>query len=185
MSLNVGIFCGSKLGLQNNFFNQTKTLAKFIHKNNFNIVMGGEDSGLMRNLAKEASNLGVRIFGIIISKLDESFRENYFISDVIVTENTEKRKKQFLFRSDFFIVLPGGLGTLNELIDLIIKKEYQEVNKKIFLVNENNFWNPFIELINYLIKQKLSNKNILKSNIEILPIKETMKKIEEELNDKN
>ena len=177
MSLNIGVFCGSKIGGQICYTNVTKKLANWIGKNKYNIVFGGTDLGLMRVLVKEASKYNIRIYGISTKFLTAKFCNEFFSTDLIVTQDLEKRKKQFLRRSDCFVALPGGIGTINEVFDFIVKKELKETSKKIFLINENNFWDPFQNLLNHLINEKFLEKRVKNKLFEISSIDQCFNKI--------
>ena len=179
MSLNIGVFCGSRKGDNNEYANLVKRLSNWIGKNKYNIVYGGTNTGLMKILVKEASKYDIKIFGIVPEYLSTSIGEKQLSTDLILTKNLEKRKNQFIERSDCFIALPGGIGTLNEIFDFIVKKELKETNKKIFLINDNNFWDPLLKLISHIVNNGFLNKNVFKSLIHISSLEDCFKKIKD------
>jgi uncharacterized protein (TIGR00730 family) len=182
MPLNIGIFCGSKLGSSVSYSNTTKKLANWIGVNQHNIVFGGTNLGLMKVLVKEASKYDIRIYGITPAYLINQKRNIKYSTDLIMTKNLEERKKQFLKRADCFVALPGGIGTLNEILDFIVKNELNEIKKKIYLVNEGGFWDPFKLLINHLINQKFLNNKKMYSLLDISSLEACLNKINKENN---
>ena len=179
MSLNIGVFCGSRKGDNIEYANLVKKLSNWIGKNKYNIVYGGTNTGLMKILVKEASKYDIKIFGIVPEYLSISISEKQLSTDLILTKNLEKRKNQFIERSDCFIALPEGIGTLNEIFDFIVKKELKETNKKIFLINDNNFWDPLLKLISHIVNNGFLNKNVFKSLIHISSLEDCFKKIKD------
>ncbi len=180
MTLNIGIFCGSKIGTDEKHLQLTKKVVAWIGSKKFNIVFGGSQLGLMKVVSTEAKKFDIKIYGIIPDFLSYTIdTKKFIITDLIVTKTLEQRKKQFLQRSDCFLVLPGGIGTLNEMMDLIVKKELKEVSKPIFLVNDTNYWNPFIKLIEHFIKENFLDKDVFNKILNISALKTVQKKIEE------
>lgn len=180
MSLNIGIFCGSKYGQSDSYSNTTRKLANWIGKNQYNIIFGGTNLGLMKVLVQEASKYDIKIYGITPAYLIKKKKNVKYSTDLIMTNSLEERKKQFLKRSDCFIALPGGIGTLNEILDLLVKKELNEIKKNIYLINDGGFWEPFKLLINHLADQKFIDKNKINSLLQISSLEVCLKKIKEE-----
>ena len=164
MLKNIGIFCSSRLKPNKNYSMIISELVKWLKLNKFNLVIGGESTGLMHSLSKTAFEEKIRVFGIINYNFKHEVKKNKYITDLIITRTLEERKKQFIARSDCFIFLPGGLGTLNELLDLIVKREYEEVTKNIFLISDE-LWNPFFKYLNYLTEKNMIKKDSIKKNI--------------------
>ena len=73
-----------------------------------------------------------------------------FIPELIIVNDSFTKKKIFEKESDLFIAFPGGIGTLDEIIDIINRNILKEINKKLFLINDNSYWKKFNELLNYL-----------------------------------
>jgi len=184
MSLNIGVFCGSQLGRNRKHLLLTKDVANWIGRKNYNIIFGASDIGLMKTLSKEAFKYNIKILGIIPDFLLKNFETPKFVTDLIVTKTLEQRKKHFITRSDCFIALPGGIGTLNEILDIMVKNELKEINKKIFLINDNDYWKPFIKILNHFIEQKFLEKKVFTSTINIMSLDNIKKEISK-INEKN
>ena len=182
MNLTIGVFCGSKLGLEEKYSHLVKEFVDFVKINNFKIVFGGTELGLMKILFTECIKKSVDIYGIVPKYLLNFCNKEF--KNIIVTDNIEKRKNEFYHRSDFFVALPGGIGTLNEILDFMVKKELGESSKRIFLVNYDNFWNPFQDLLKHFVRKKFLKRN---NTVDLLTVKnfEQTKKLIEELYVKN
>tara|TARA_B100000989_G_scaffold297395_1_gene283063 strand:+ start:860 stop:1393 length:534 start_codon:yes stop_codon:yes gene_type:complete len=174
---NIGVFCGSKNGKNNIHQSLVVEVAKWIGQKKFNLVFGGGQTGLMQLLCKESAKFKIRIYGIIPYYLNESLGYEDYITDKIITKSLDQRMNQFLARSDFFIALPGGIGTLNEVLDVMVKKELKESKKKIYLVNDTKFWDPFASLLNSFVNENFLNPSTLTDVVEIILLKELSKKI--------
>jgi len=178
MTLNIGVFCGSKIGINPKHSDLTVKLGNWIGRNNHNIVFGGGHTGLMKKLTKESSKFKIKVFGIIPSYLFKESDDTRYITDLIITKNLDQRMKQFIARSDCFIALPGGIGTMNEILDIMVKNELSEYKKKIFLINDTNFWGPFKGLINFFIAEKFLDLKTFNAIVNISSLNKITKKIE-------
>lgn len=153
MSLNIGVFLGSRAGNDKKVNDQINKFADWIVKNNHSLVIGGTDQGLMKKLAEIVYNRKCEVRAIYTKNIYELSKEPNFFSELIITNDTYSKKKIFENLSDVFVAFPGGLGTLDEIIDVINKNALQEIKKRIFLINENFYWNKFKELLNFFESQ--------------------------------
>jgi uncharacterized protein (TIGR00730 family) len=114
------------------------------------IVYGGASIGVMGALARAALNAGGHVTGIIPEFLTE--RESAFadVSELIVTGSMHERKQRMFDMADGFIALPGGIGTLEELVEMMTWFQLGQHEKPIVLGNLSDFWGPFIELIEHM-----------------------------------
>ena len=120
-----------------------------------------------------------KIKGIINYELSKQNKPKLF-SDLIVTNNLNERMEKFIYYSDFFVVLPGGLGTTYEVFDILIKKVSNETTKKLFLINDYNFWSPLKDFFEYLHKEGFMNRKHIEKNIHFCKLKSFKKKFEKE-----
>ena len=163
----VCVFCGSKSGNNIKYLKLANTLGKKLAERNFNVIYGGGNSGLMGALAEGvlAKN------GFLISVIPKFFKNKMDIikfKKEIVTEDLYDRKKIMIKNSDIFIALPGGFGTLDEIFELIALNQLSLINKKIIILDINNFWYSLKNLIKDLKKNGFlytnKNKNIIFKN---------------------
>jgi len=178
MKLNIGFFLGSKLGKGRNYSNLTKKVAKWLNQRKHNIIFGGTETGIMRDLVVNLNKNELRVTAIITKGLMKDHDELNYFDELIVAEDLKKRTEQFLLRADVFLALPGGVGTLFEILDIFNRRLLGETSKKVLLINDFNYWNPLRNLLNHMIKEEFLDKNTVLKNIEFINFCE----VEERLN---
>jgi len=160
----VCVFCGSKSGNNIKYLKLANTLGKKLAERNLNVIYGGGNSGLMGALAEGvlAKN------GSLISVIPKFFKNKIDMTKSkkeIVTEDLFDRKKIMIKNSDIFIALPGGFGTLDEVFELIALSQLSLINKKIIILDINNFWYSLKNLIKDLKKNGFLYTNKYKNII--------------------
>ena len=146
------VFCGGHTGNNKLFISNTKALGEGIVKRKWKAVYGGGSSGLMGVFANTIINNNGYIKGIIPKYLKDKELAHPFLTEISVVENILERKSKMIEESDFFIALPGGIGTLDEIFEVLILKNLDIINKPIILINIENFWSPF-----QILFEKLKN----------------------------
>ncbi len=145
------VFCGSKNGNQPEYKDVTRQLATQLVENNLTLIYGAGDIGLMGILADQVLALGGQVTGIIPKHLCKKEIIHNGLTELHVTENMLERKQLMMAKADGFIALPGGLGTLDEILEVATWKQLGQLNKPLCLINTNGFYNPFVSLIESLI----------------------------------
>ena len=160
MKKKICVFGGSKSGKNIKNVEIASIVGQVIAENNFDIVFGGGENGIMGSVSETAIKYGSKTTGIIpnflIKKdIQETKHSNKYNTSLIITENMHQRKRMMYEKSDAFLILPGGVGTLDECFEILTWCQLSQiVNKKIGIINFNNFWDPLIYLINHLIREK-------------------------------
>lgn len=116
---NICVYCGSSAGNRAEYTEGAKALARALVGNNLGLVYGGSNLGLMGVVAEEVLALGGTATGIIPESLVTKELAHPALSELIVTRNMHERKAMMAERSDGFIALPGGLGTFEELFEIL------------------------------------------------------------------
>ena len=165
----VCIFCGSKSGNNIKYLRLANTLGKKLAERNFNVIYGGGNSGLMGALAEGVLAKNGSLISVI-PKFFTNKMDRIKSKKEIVTKDLFDRKSIMIKKSDFFIALPGGFGTLDEVFELISLNQLALIDKKIIILDINNFWHSLKNLIKDLKKSGFlyTNKNsniIFKSSI--------------------
>ncbi len=159
MKKKICVFGGSKLGKNSENIINAQTIGQIIAENNFDIVFGGGENGIMGSVSEAAVKYGSKTTGIIpkflIKKdIQETKHSKKYNTNLIITESMHQRKQMMYEKSNAFLVLPGGIGTLDECFEVLTWCQLSQiVNKKVGIINFNNFWDPLISLINHLIKE--------------------------------
>lgn len=155
----VCLFCASMDGISSHYKKEANKIGDILLKHNYSLLYGGGVLGLMGVAAKSANKKGVKIISIFPEYLDDPeiiFSEYH---SVIRTKNIIDRKKKIIQLSDVFVCLPGGIGTIDEITEVLSSAALGEHAKPIFLINTNNFWTPFVNLLDHMKKNKFIRTN--------------------------
>jgi uncharacterized protein (TIGR00730 family) len=146
----VCVYCGSGPGTNPRFVEAAITLGKVFAENDIRLVYGGGSIGLMGAVAKSVLDHGGSVTGIIPDFLRA--RENALtrVQEMIVTPDMHERKRLMFERSDAFIALPGGIGTLEELVEQMTWQQLGRHAKPVLLANIDNFWEPLLSLLAHM-----------------------------------
>jgi len=155
----VCVYCGSRMGNKPYYKALAKTMGKLIADHQMQLVYGAGSIGLMGVVARAASENGADVVGIIPEHLDAIEITQDGLAELHVTDNMHERKKMMFDRSDAFIVLPGGLGTLDETMEMMTWAQLSLHKKPIVLVNYEDFWTPLVELIRHVVDDGFANKD--------------------------
>ena len=147
----LAVFCGSRLGEHPAYRAAAEALGALLAARGIRLVYGGGDIGLMGVLADAALAGGGRVTGVIPQFLVEHEVEKGDITDLIVVDSMHARKTRMFELADGCVVLPGGLGTLDEAIEVITWKQLRLHDKPVVLVNIDGFWEPFLALVEAIV----------------------------------
>ena len=168
----VCVFCGSRFGNDPQYTLVAQELGKLIGINGLRLVYGAGDVGLMGEIAKATQENGGKMLGVIPNHLLKLEVAKTDLDTFIVTENMHERKKVMFSNSDIIVVMPGGVGTLEEFFEVLTWKQLGLHTKDIILLNVEGFWNNLVGLIEGLVESKFANKKILSQFIVVNSVKE-------------
>ncbi|HXN70732.1 MAG TPA: TIGR00730 family Rossman fold protein [Bradyrhizobium sp.] len=146
----VCVYCGSGPGTNPHFVEAAIALGKAFAENGIRLVYGGGSIGLMGAIATSVLDHGGSVTGIIPDFL--TARENALtrVQEMIVTPDMHERKRLMFERSDAFVALPGGIGTLEELVEQMTWQQLGRHTKPVLLANIDNFWEPLLALLAHM-----------------------------------
>jgi uncharacterized protein (TIGR00730 family) len=144
--MNICVFCSSSNAINNDYFAEAEQLGKLIGEANHILINGGANVGLMEAVTISARKTGAKTVGIIPEIMIGRSLVSTNTHDVIITKDMMERKQKMREMSDAFIALPGGFGTLEEILEVITLRQLSYHTKPIVFVNTNNFFE-------YLFKQ--------------------------------
>src|SRR6516162_1283737 len=146
----VCVYCGSGPGTNPRFIESAKALGKIFAEGGIRLVYGGGSLGLMGAVATSVLDHGGTVTGIIPDFL--RMRENALtrVQEMIVTPDMHERKRLMFERSDAFVALPGGAGTLEELVEQLTWKQLGRHEKPVLLANIDHFWEPLLSLLSHM-----------------------------------
>jgi uncharacterized protein (TIGR00730 family) len=156
----VCVYCGSGPGTNPRFVEAAIALGKNFAENSIRLVYGGGSVGLMGAVAKSALDHGGAVTGIIPDFLRA--RENALtkVQEMIVTPDMHERKRLMFERSDAFVALPGGVGTLEELVEMLTWQQLGRHAKPILLANIDGFWEPLLALLAHMRSAQFIRPNL-------------------------
>jgi len=146
----VCVYCGSGPGTNPRFVEAATALGRTLAKNGIRLVYGGGSIGLMGAIATSALDHGGSVTGIIPDFL--TARENALtrLQELVVTPDMHERKRLMFERSDAFVALPGGIGTLEELVEQLTWQQLGRHSKPVLLANIDGFWEPLLALLAHM-----------------------------------
>ncbi len=144
------VYCGSSPGTDPAFVEAAHDLGKILADNGVRLVYGGGSMGLMGTLANAVLEHGGAVTGIIPEFLIKRERPRRLPQELVITRDMHERKRTMFERADGFVALPGGLGTLEELVEQLTWAQLGHHKKPILIANINGFWDPLPALIAHM-----------------------------------
>jgi uncharacterized protein (TIGR00730 family) len=156
----VCVYCGSGPGTNPRFVEAAIDFGKTLAGNGIRLVYGGGSVGLMGAVAKSVLDHGGAVTGIIPEFLTN--RENALkrVQELIVTPDMHERKRLMFEHSDAFVALPGGIGTLEELVEQLTWQQLGRHAKPILLANIDGFWEPLLALLAHMRETEFIRPNL-------------------------
>ena len=141
---NISIFCGAHEGKNPEYAKAAKSVAEAIAKKGINVVFGGGNVGLMKIISDTALDNGVDVLGISLKSLHALELANPRLTDIVIVDTLLDRKDEFMSRSDAFIVLPGGVGSLDELAEIMASNQLGIINKPVGILNTEGYYDHLL-----------------------------------------
>lgn len=148
--MKICVFCSANYQIDPDFFAVAKELGVWAARNGHSIVFGGHDAGLMHSVSKACKEAGGHVIGVVPRKIEEMGRTSPYMDVHIPTEDLTDRKELMMVQSDAFVVLPGGIGTLDELFTVASAATLDYHQKPIILFNMKGFWDSLIACLDDL-----------------------------------
>ncbi len=148
----IAVYCGHQMGTDPQFKRDAAAVGRMLAKNGIRMVFGGGDVGLMGTVATACLKNGGEVIGVSTNDVIAMQEPAHTGIEVQVVDGVNKRKQLMFDESDAFIILPGGIGTLNEVTDILTMQQIGETNKPVFFLNSNGFWNPLARLVKHMKK---------------------------------
>jgi hypothetical protein len=147
------VFCGSKPGKNPAFEQMAIDLGTWLANEQITLVYGGGNKGLMGATANACLAKEGKVIGIMPKLLLEWEAAHKGLTELIITEDMHDRKKLLYEKGDAAMVLPGGIGTLDELFEMLTWNNLKIHNKKVFILNVDGFYNALIQLLATMDKE--------------------------------
>jgi uncharacterized protein (TIGR00730 family) len=153
----IGVFCSSR-DVDEKYKKAAKEFANLMAENGYHLVWGGTDKGLMQVVAAGVKEKGGKIYGITLEVFRDYLRKD--ADEMVVAKSLGERKAAMLDKSDVIVALVGGLGTLDELTDILELKRQKHHNKPIVVLNTDNFYEGLILQFERMEKEGFNKFNL-------------------------
>jgi uncharacterized protein (TIGR00730 family) len=161
--MNVCVFCGSSAGANPVYAEVARDLALLLSKKKCSLIYGGGNIGIMGILADEMLKNSAKVIGVIPDFLVQREVAHQGLSELIVVKTMHERKKCMADLTDCFIVLPGGMGTLDEMAEILTWKQLGLIDKPLGLLNINGYFDPLIQQLERMVEEGFLKRNNLLS----------------------
>ena len=170
------VFCGSSKPKNNSKIEkEVNQMIKIVFSKKLELIYGGANIGLMGQISNNLIRLGGKVTGVIPKILSKKEIINKNISKLIIVEDMHERKKTMYDLSDAFIVLPGGIGTLEEFAEVVTWKVLGIQNKKIFIINIDGYYDFLLKQFNVMKDNDFLYTDIFQEIVIINKIEELKK----------
>ena len=154
--MRVCVFCSSSEAVDDRLLAQGERLGSALARAGHEVLYGGTYLGTMASVARGARAAAGRVVGVIPTFLLDRGIADEACDELVVTSDLLERKREMLARSDAFVALPGGLGTLDELLEVVTHAHLGQLAGPMVLLDEAGFWKPLLALLTELEEQGLA-----------------------------
>jgi uncharacterized protein (TIGR00730 family) len=144
------VYCGSGAGTEPVFLKSAEALGREMAQNGIGLVYGGGNVGLMGTIARSVLDHGGHVTGIIPEFLKSRERMLDDVQETLIVPDMHTRKRLMFERADGFVALPGGIGTLEELVEQMTWAQLGQHAKPILMLSVNGFWRPLLQLLAHM-----------------------------------
>ena len=143
--MNIAVFCGSGLPGDSRITHAAETLGRRLAQGGHTLIYGGSNLGLMGVVSGAALREGGRVVGVIPTLFSEEIIRSQPVTELVRVRSMAERKEYIIAHSDAFVALPGGIGTLDEVLEVMEANQLKQIDKPMYLLNLDGFYNPFLE----------------------------------------
>lgn len=182
--MNITVFCASSKPCDNTIANAAAELGRSIALNGHTLLYGGSNLGLMGTVSGSALNAGGRVVAVIPDFFSEEIINSQPVNEIIRVKSMAERKEYLIEKSDAFIALPGGIGTLDEVLEVMVYNQLGPLrnpghrDKPMILYNPGGFYDPFLIQLDHMGKNGFFRSGRRPSIISSSTIEEIMKSLD-------
>lgn len=157
----VCVFCGSRPGKNPAHEAAATAFGRIIARNRWRLVYGAGNTGIMGAVARAAQAGGAPILGVIPAHLLPKERAGRGLTGFLVTETMHERKKVMFMNSDAAVLLPGGIGSVDEFVEVLTWAQLGLHAKPLFILDVAGYWQPLIALLHHMVAEGFADEGIL------------------------
>jgi uncharacterized protein (TIGR00730 family) len=147
---NICVYCGSSEGTDPSYMETAALLGEILAQSGIGLVYGGGNNGLMGAVARSVLDHGGRVIGVIPEFLQKKENMLTRVNELIVVPDMHSRKMTMFAKADAFVALPGGIGTLEELVEQMTWAQLGRHRKPVLMFDHLGFWRPLLNLIAHM-----------------------------------
>ncbi len=147
------VFCGSSPGKDKSYSIKVESFGKLLAEQNITLVYGGSNIGLMRGLANSVLSSGGKVIGIMPHNLFDMGISHPSLTKIHIVNSMAERKEQMIKLSDAFVALPGGLGTFDELFEILSNNQLELINKPCGILNINAYYDHLLKFLDKSVEE--------------------------------
>ena len=164
----VCVYCGSAGAVDQRYRAAAEEIGRSLAAAGIALVFGGGRIGLMGIAADAALAAGGQVIGVIPASLGDAELAHQDVNELVVVDTMHDRKRVMAERADAFAVLPGGIGTLDEMFEMLTWRQLGLHDKPIFLIDVAGYWQPLRVLLDHIVEQRFA-KSLVPRLVEIVP----------------
>jgi len=150
----VCVFCGSSAGSRESYKTAARKLGRQLAERGITLVYGGSNVGLMAIIADEALKHGGKVIGVMPDSLIEKEVAHPGLTEFVRCDSMSERKDVMMNMSDGFIAMPGGIGTLDELFEVMSWNQLGLMKKPMALLNTDHYWDQLLSFLNHTVQEQ-------------------------------
>ena len=156
--MKIAVYCSANSQLDPDYYRMAAEMGTWMAQEGHTLVFGGTDLGLMESIARAVHDGGGRVIGVVPSKVEERGRTSQWLDVHIPCDNLSDRKQLMQDKSDVFIALPGGIGTLDEIFSMAASATIGYHQKPVILYNMKGFWDGLTTMLDGLHAHGVTRK---------------------------
>lgn len=156
----ITVYCSSSMHLDPEFHAPANVVGSELARRGMTLVFGGGCVGLMGEMARAARSAGGRTIGVITRRLMDREVGDTACDQLIVVDTMHERKRLLAEHGDAFLILPGGVGTYEELFEILVARQLGEHDKPIGIVNSRGYFNPLIAMVEHGIEHRFIDPSL-------------------------
>jgi hypothetical protein len=154
------VFCGSTSGAKPEYVQAAIQLGRTLASKNIELVYGGASDGVMGQMAKAALEAGGEVIGVVPKVLASQEVALTELADLRVVDSMAERIEVMVALSDGFIILPGGLGTINEFLEVLMRVGFYKYPKPVCLLNVCHYYDGLLNFLDHVVEQQFVGSDI-------------------------
>jgi hypothetical protein len=156
----VTVYCSSSKAVAPVYFDAAERLGQGIARRGWKLVYGGNNVGVMGRLADAVRAAGGRVVGITPKLLVDKGIADGKCDELVVTDSMRERKRMLEERADAFVTLPGGVGTFEEIFEILVGRSLASHDKPIVLLNVNGYYDPLLAMMSHAVRERFVREGV-------------------------